>query len=141
LRVGGDAAATLQNSIVATNSLPQCSGSSGNINTSYSLIGDFSCGWPAPAGGNVIGVDPKLSALASRGGGNLVLPKQPHIGATRVQALLPGSPAIDSAANKFCTATDQLGTTRPIDGDGDGKAFCDMGAFEYQPPGGGGKPR
>jgi hypothetical protein len=123
------------NSIVATNSDPQCdfTGPIASISISRSLLGDSSClAWPAPY--NLIGVAPKLSALSYHGGnlGFLLL------GASEVQALLPGSPAIDSAGDAYCTPTDQLGLPRPVDGNGDGVARCDMGAFEYQPPGGGG---
>ncbi len=41
-----------------------------------------------------------------------------------------GSPAIDAADDAICTATDLLGLARPVDGDGDGDAQCDMGAYE-----------
>lgn len=43
------------------------------------------------------------------------------------------SPAIDSASLSFCLPTDARGTTRPIDGNGDGIAACDVGAFEREP--------
>jgi len=39
-----------------------------------------------------------------------------------------GSPAVDTC--EVCPATDLDGTTRPIDGDLDGSAECDMGAYE-----------
>ena len=42
-----------------------------------------------------------------------------------------GSPAIDAADDAICTATDLLGLDRPVDGDGDGDAQCDMGAYEF----------
>lgn len=47
-----------------------------------------------------------------------------------------GSPAIDSADAAICAAPpvsnlDQLGRTRPQDGDGDGIAVCDRGALEH----------
>lgn len=135
----------IENSIVATNGGKQC-GFFGdkNIDISHSLDGDGSCiVFPSSTAGNLVGVDPKLSALAYRVGEDLIM-KLFHIGANRVQALLPGSPAIDSGADALCTnpfavngggsLSDQLGFQRPVDGDGDGKARCDMGAYEYQPP-------
>jgi hypothetical protein len=47
-----------------------------------------------------------------------------------------GSPAIDSGDPQVAsvTAEDYDGNPRPVDGDGDGAARRDMGAFEYQPP-------
>lgn len=44
--------------------------------------------------------------------------------------LLTTSPAIDSANNAACPTKDQLGTARPVDGNGDGTAVCDRGAHE-----------
>jgi hypothetical protein len=141
-----DLVPVVENSIIATNSGKQCGflagpGTVASISISYSLVGDNSClAWPRS---NVVGVDPKLSALAYPVGED-PLSKLFHIGADRVQALLPGSPAIDRGGDQFCTnpfaiygegwTTDQLGVQRPIDGNGDGAARCDMGAYEYQPP-------
>jgi hypothetical protein len=45
-------------------------------------------------------------------------------------ALLTGSPAIDAATPAYCTATDAASWHRPQDGNGDGSAVCDIGAFE-----------
>jgi len=51
---------------------------------------------------------------------------------TQLYGLLPGSPAIDSGADEGCPSTDQRGVNfgRPADGNGDGSAVCDIGAFE-----------
>jgi hypothetical protein len=68
------------------------------------------------------GLDP---GLASNGG-----PTQTH-------ALLIG-PAIDGGPSSLCPLTDQRGETRPNDGDGNGTATCDIGAFEKAADGGGG---
>jgi CSLREA domain-containing protein len=68
---------------------------------------------------SLTGIDPRLGELADNGG------------TTPTQILLPGSPAIDAAGNG-CPVTDQRGQLRPADGDLDGQALCDMGAFELQ---------
>jgi CSLREA domain-containing protein len=56
-------------------------------------------------------------------------------GPTDTIALTAGSDAIDMGVNDVCAAPpvsnlDQRGVSRPIDGDGDGNAVCDIGAFE-----------
>jgi hypothetical protein len=54
---------------------------------------------------------------------------------TPTHALLPGSPAIDHVVvGGDCLATDQRGIARPQDGDADGVARCDIGAFEVDRP-------
>jgi predicted outer membrane repeat protein len=52
-------------------------------------------------------------------------------GPTQTMALLPGSPAIDAGDNTYCPAEDQRGFARPMDGNNDSFAICDLGAFEY----------
>lgn len=74
------------------------------------------CGTP------ILSTDPQLGPLTDNGGD------------TSTQALLVGSPAIDSGSNITCPSTDQRGVVRPIDGDNDGAIACDMGAYELGPP-------
>jgi len=62
--------------------------------------------------------DMRLGPLADNGG------------PTHTHALLTGSPAIDAGDDQVCPDTDQRGITRPQDGNADGTARCDVGAFE-----------
>ncbi len=69
---------------------------------------------------NLTNLDAHLGPLADNGG------------PTRTHALLTGSPAIDNGDNREPPATDQRGLPRVSDGDSDGSALPDMGAFEVQ---------
>jgi hypothetical protein len=71
-------------------------------------------------------------------GGLNLGPLQNNGGPTQTHALLTGSVAVDAATD--CTDfddnpifTDQRGTARPIDGDGDFGPLCDAGAYEAPP--------
>ena len=130
---GGIALGTtfLRNTIIAGNKdsggqAPDCKGTlnSEGYNLIQSAIG---CGIVGDSTGDQIGVNPNLSPLQDNGG-----PSDTH-------ALLPGSPAIDSGNPAGCTdqfgaplIADQRGMSRTFDGDGDGNAICDVGAFEAQ---------
>lgn len=47
---------------------------------------------------------------------------------------LAGSPAIDAGEASSCPGVDVRGLSRPVDGDGDGTAVCDVGAYEWREP-------
>jgi hypothetical protein len=71
--------------------------------------------------GDLINADAKLGPLQNNGG------------RTRTQALGFGSPAVDAGSNVYCGSVDQRGVARPIDGNHDGSAVCDIGAYEAPP--------
>ena len=71
-----------------------------------------------PGTGN-IEADPRLGDLEDNGG------------FTQTYSLDSSSPAIDTGSTMVCTVVDQRGYVRPVDGDGDGTALCDMGAYEF----------
>ncbi len=112
---------TLYNSIVtySTNG-DNCAGYS-ITDAGYNIEDTNTCGFD-PANGSKPNTDPKLGLLRNNGG------------PTTTHALLFGSPAIDAGDDANCPATDQRGVIRPIDGDEDGEAVCDIGAFEAVPP-------
>jgi hypothetical protein len=112
--------ATLQNSIIANNSVTNCIGAI--TSQGYNLSSDRSC--PFSKSGDRNNTNPVLGTLGNYGGPTPTIP------------LLAGSPAIDAGNPSGCTdghgnllKTDQRGAPRP---DPEDKGGCDMGAFERQ---------
>jgi hypothetical protein len=119
-RYGGivniNAAITIKNTIVANNGGRNCQAGATWTSLGHNMSNDNFCSFTQP--GDVMNINPVLSPLGDFGG------------STQTHALLPGSPAIDHGDNNGCPAADQRGVARPVDGDNDGTATCDMGAFE-----------
>jgi predicted outer membrane repeat protein len=121
---------SVKNTIVALNlvdfagTAPDMSGAF--TSQGHNLIGDGTGGTGFTSGvGDMVGtsvnpIDPKLGALANNGG------------RTKTHALLTGSRAIDRGDNAGVPGSDQRGPGFPRrkDGNGDGVATVDIGAFE-----------
>jgi CSLREA domain-containing protein len=113
---------TLANSILvdntkvasSTNSPSNCGGNA-VVSAGHNLDNTSTCAFGAD---DLRNVDPLLGIVQDNGG------------ATPTRAPLGGSPVIDAGTNGGCPATDQRGVARPTDGNGDGAAVCDIGAFE-----------
>jgi CSLREA domain-containing protein len=108
---------TLKNTIVANNPGGDCAGTVAITSDGYNLDSDGTCGLSGPYDGTA---NPLLGPLAWNGG------------PTKTRRLYPGSPAIDAGSNGFCPATDQRGVARPADGNLNGVATCDRGAYELE---------
>jgi CSLREA domain-containing protein len=116
----------VKNTIVALN-LTDSTGTSPDVagafaSQGHNLIGDGT-GSTGFVGSDLVGtsldaIDPLLGPLANNGG------------RTKTHKLLAGSPCIDAGDNSLLPPTDQRGFPRKKDGNGDGSAVVDIGAFE-----------
>ena len=61
-----------------------------------------------------------------------LLPPSERDSAIPILDLSPGSVAIDNGSNTGCPTRDARNLTRPVDGDGNGSAICDVGAIEWR---------
>ncbi|MEM9776227.1 MAG: choice-of-anchor Q domain-containing protein, partial [Chloroflexota bacterium] len=111
----------LMNSIVANSTGADCSQAGELLDGGYNLIESGNCVQASSS----IAADPLLVPMANLASGEHVL------------KLKPGSPAVDliplnanGCGDKF--TADQRGVSRPLDGNQDGTASCDAGAFEGQ---------
>jgi len=117
----------VNNTIISGNTGGNCSGIP-LISVGHNISGDTTC-----AGLTGTGDKPNTNPLIS--------PETDSAGYIYLYNLLPGSPAIDmgsgpynAATNIGCPNVDQRGEPRPRDGNGDGTATYDIGAYELVPP-------
>jgi hypothetical protein len=110
---------TLVNTLLAFNGPEDCSGIAVSSD-GYNLEGANTCGLGEPT--DLV----NMSATVS------IFPLEDNGGPTRTHRLGPTSSALDAADDAAAPAADQRGETRPIDGDTDGTATADIGAFELQ---------
>ncbi|MCB8981345.1 MAG: CSLREA domain-containing protein [Ardenticatenaceae bacterium] len=106
---------TITHTIIASDIA--CDGGGTFISGGYNLEESNHCGFNES--GDLINTPSLLGPLADNGG------------ATKTHAPLAGSKVIDGGSNILCPSTDQRGFTRPIDGNNDSSAICDIGAVEY----------
>ena len=79
------------------------------------MSSDATC--PLKLTGDQVDVDPMLGPLTNNGG------------STPTRARADELPAVDAGNAAICPALDQRGFGRLADGDDDGNASCDVGAF------------
>jgi hypothetical protein len=104
------------------------------VENGVGAVAVFSSGDPGPVWEHnlVFGNDVNYQGTADQTGTNGNISVDPMFrDALLDYRLQAGSPAVDSGANATAPGTDFDGRTRPHDGNGDGIAVVDMGAFEF----------
>ncbi|GEM_PF-1174368 len=119
IRNFGNSAPVLVNVILWGNGIELTNESSGSVIKNSVVQGGCPSGSTCT---DLITNDPLIGTFGNYGG------------FTRTVPLLPGSSAIDTGDDDLCPATDQRGIIRPLDGNNDTFATCDIGAFEVEYP-------
>jgi CSLREA domain-containing protein len=115
----GDGETTLENTILALSGERNCHGSF--VSQGGNMLVDPACGLRTDLGDMLLAEDPGSLGLPTVGMGDILY-----------FPLEGGSPAVDGGTGS-CYFEDIRRGTRPIDGDGDGMAVCDSGAYEFEP--------
>lgn len=115
----------LIDTIVADNANASCFNEGARHSAGHNLDGGDTCGFGST--GDLTDTNPQLGPLQDNGGLPTSLGQTPW-----THALHGGGPAIDAGPEVGCPATDQRGIARPMDGDFDDTARCDVGAYEFE---------
>jgi hypothetical protein len=102
---------SFDNSLLALNTGGNCAVTA-LLEGSHNLSSDASCSFSGES--NRSQIDPQLSGLLANGFYNMS----------------PSSPAVDQGNPATCPTNDYRGIPRPLDGNGDGVAVCDIGPLE-----------
>jgi predicted outer membrane repeat protein len=133
----GDVKATFKNTTITANAASFEAGgvlldNGARLNLINSIVWNNSLAEVAQVSGARVSVS--FSDVGERlfaGPGNLSANPRFHDPASRDYRLRPSSPVIDAGTNVNAPQRDIRGLQRPVDGDGDGVAVTDMGAYEF----------